>query len=72
LKTVAELKELNAVFWWGNLKETDCSGDLDIDKWIRLKFALKAQDGCGLDSCGYCVHGAYFWAAQNVGNCLIG
>jgi hypothetical protein len=32
-------------FWWGGLKKSDYSEDLDIDWWIILKCILKIQDG---------------------------
>jgi hypothetical protein len=34
-------------FWWESQKERDNYKDLDIGKWIILKWILERQDGMG-------------------------
>jgi len=32
-------------FWWGNLRERDHLEDLNVDRWIILKWIFKKKDG---------------------------
>ena len=35
-------------FWWGDLRERDHLEDLDIDRWIIVKWIFRKADG-GMD-----------------------
>jgi hypothetical protein len=38
-------KQVHSGFWWGNLRETDNSEDLDVDGKIIFKWILNEWDG---------------------------
>jgi hypothetical protein len=49
-------------FWWGNLRETDCWGDLGVDGRIILGWIFKKWD-CGCEDWIGLAEGGDRWRA---------